>query len=377
MTKYLSCEHRGTGKTIPFNCKIGEDPDMEARSVNPILVETNLTEYLYNGGWEESKSYAESCYDSMKETGEYISTAFVVRDMVNILDALGEDGLLRYWGTSYGTQLGATFAAMFPERVERVLLVGNVNPHDYVSGTYYDTLKDADNAFLGFVTECVHAPELCAAAEFLGEKATVAEVIKQTNTKLQAFLDFPDQRGENLYESVRREIFGALYNPKKWSDLGKLMAHLFNATSVESLVEEYEEEVKKEYKGSKSEPYDEGVNSQFGIQCIDTTWRADSPEEIEEIVKQQGATSTFSDYYYPSTWKCPVWKMEAREIYKGNFTAKTKSPILYINGRWDPVTPLMSAFNSSAGFEGSIVLTHNGYGVSTFFHTTCLALHIY
>lgn len=71
--------------------------------------------------------------------------------MERIVDALGEDGLLRYWGKqfccynwlssnmgflgfSYGTALGATFSLMFPEKVDKVILDGNVNVEEYWSG---------------------------------------------------------------------------------------------------------------------------------------------------------------------------------------------------------------------------------------------------
>ena len=37
---------------------------------------------------------------------------------------------------------------------------------------------------------------------------------------------------------------------------------------------------------------------------------------------------------------------------------------MFVGGPFDPVTPLISAYNMSTGFEGSVVLQHNGYGVS-------------
>lgn len=32
------------------------------------------------------------------ETGELVGTAFTARDMISVVDALDEDGMLRYWG---------------------------------------------------------------------------------------------------------------------------------------------------------------------------------------------------------------------------------------------------------------------------------------
>lgn len=88
----------------------------------------------------------------------HVSTPAVAQDMLSIIDAWDEwrastgqidtdkasetieskeskgkpysldvKSKLVYWGFSYGTLLGATFAAMFPQRVGRVLLDGVVD----------------------------------------------------------------------------------------------------------------------------------------------------------------------------------------------------------------------------------------------------------
>ena len=44
---------------------------------------------------------------------------------------------LQYYGTSYGTYLGNTFISMFPGRVKRMILDGNVVPEDYTTGVSF------------------------------------------------------------------------------------------------------------------------------------------------------------------------------------------------------------------------------------------------
>lgn len=55
------------------------------------------------------------------------STAYHARDMLEILEQMGEQRL-KYWGFSYGTVLGGTFAALYPDKVDRMVNDGTIYP---------------------------------------------------------------------------------------------------------------------------------------------------------------------------------------------------------------------------------------------------------
>jgi pimeloyl-ACP methyl ester carboxylesterase len=58
---------------------------------------------------------------------DHDTTADWARDMNMLREAAG-DPVLNYYGASYGTLLGATYANLFPGQVGRMILDGNVNP---------------------------------------------------------------------------------------------------------------------------------------------------------------------------------------------------------------------------------------------------------
>lgn len=56
-------------------------------------------EFALGQDWSASIVLSEDCAKKQNETGSLIGTAFVARDIMQIVDALKEDGLLRFWGT--------------------------------------------------------------------------------------------------------------------------------------------------------------------------------------------------------------------------------------------------------------------------------------
>lgn len=115
----------------------------------------------------------------------HASTAHVARDMASIIDAWDEwqdtlrgrsgeahrargttnsdstRGKLVYWGFSYGTYLGATFASMFPDRIARVILDGVVDAEDYADPVWQTSLLDTDHVLEQFFEGCYVAGRKC------------------------------------------------------------------------------------------------------------------------------------------------------------------------------------------------------------------------
>jgi pimeloyl-ACP methyl ester carboxylesterase len=64
---------------------------------------------------------------------DHDSTADIARDMNLLRQAVG-DPVLNYYGASYGTLLGATYANLFPATTGRMVLDGNINPVAWSTG---------------------------------------------------------------------------------------------------------------------------------------------------------------------------------------------------------------------------------------------------
>lgn len=74
---------------------------------------------------------------------------------------------------------------------------------------------------------------------------------------------------------------------------------------------------------------------------------------------------------------CAQWPYSAKERYEGDFQVKTKNPVLILGNTGDAFTPLVSAYNLSSGFEGSVVLEIDGYGhASTSVPSSCSWKHV-
>jgi hypothetical protein len=92
--------YRATGNTLSFTCYENEAERAQAISRVPEYVGDASSTSLARP-WAHSQIIANKCYTAQSDKhGSLIGTAFVVRDMMRIVDALDEDGMLRFWGNA-------------------------------------------------------------------------------------------------------------------------------------------------------------------------------------------------------------------------------------------------------------------------------------
>jgi hypothetical protein len=104
------------------------------------------------------------------------------------------------------------------------------------------------------------------------------------------------------------------------------------------------------------------------IRCSDSAFRAANLTDVLPLAGEFFGRSEFvGDILVAAqVLPCSRWPFRAKEIYNGGFkNIATRHPIMFIGNTFDPITPLVSARNASAAFDGSKVLAQNGYGVST------------
>lgn len=329
---------------------------------------------LESKAWHDGGVLATACYETFKETGHLYGTAFVARDMLQIVDALGEDGKLRFWGPSYSSTLGQTFAAMFPDRVGRMFLDSVLLADDYYSGYWLTALRQTDASLENFFSECITAgPERCPFANFTGPDTKPQDLTAALSKVFQELIDDPiilpdsypsspwwQPGGLTLLGQLKFHIYSFVYYPSSFTTLMTIIS-----TALARNWSLYMDPPKL-----RDEPqWNLPVNAFHGIGCSDSQFRARSPEDMYSLVQTQSEQGSFADGFMPQVWPCAQWQFDAAERYEGGWRdISTSFPILLANSPYDPITPLSSAYEVSAGFENSRVVVHEGHGVSPLFN---------
>src|SRR5690606_37343884 len=105
-----------------------------------------------------AKEFAELCVSENESFYRFVGTNNSARDIDSIRQALGED-TITYFGFSYGSELGATWATLFPDTVRAAVLDGAADP---TADALQSSLQQAEGfhgSLESFLAHCDSLPE--------------------------------------------------------------------------------------------------------------------------------------------------------------------------------------------------------------------------
>ncbi|KAI0906651.1 alpha/beta-hydrolase [Ustulina deusta] len=322
-----------------------------------------------------SKNYVRACAETMKEHGKYLNTPQTAADMNSILDALGQDDMI-YWGFSYGTILGQTYAGLYPERSRRVIIDGVNNVFDWYGGLLdNEDLVDAEAVFDGFLHECIKAQKACPLARFGSSKEMLRERILSLASALQQQpLDiYVDNRLYGLLDDkalLYDAIPTALRKPATWPMLADNLAKWLDGNATEAFLAY-----------GPRRPWPSAGDAERFVMLNDGAsgaqhWPQDRQTMLDWLVPFMNrsifAPTEHGIYYAKQQWLVPK-----THDYAPSSAVETAHPLLILTTTLDPVCPLVSAQSAQKAYKGSQIVEVQGYGhCSTAVPSICLARHV-
>ncbi|MCJ1448138.1 MAG: hypothetical protein MMC23_008652 [Stictis urceolatum] len=318
-----------------------------------------LTDDFYNSFIEAGKELGALCEKTSggdKDAGPYMSTAVTARDMASIVDAFAEteDGkkaakncrLLNYYGISYGSFLGQTFASMFPDRVGNLVIDGIVSPTGYLANYANASINHLDCIFAAFFIYCHEAGEsLCP--YYTG--STPKDIFERFNHSF-AQLDARKAQAENWSNAteielalltLKVEVLGAAYRPlSTFGQLAGVLLGLETALATNDISTWIK--LTQLITGDPTPVGNENPEWTLGVICSDQDNKLynKSLKDLQPIIEGLEAQSIFGEIWIKSALGCPGWSIKAKEIFTGPFSGDTATPILFVSNSLDPVTPI-------------------------------------
>lgn len=380
--------------------------------------------------WARSAALGLACQsrgnDSAFNIREYMSTSSVARDLLEIVEQLDFTGAaakpgrprelwstpdsqthmglsqqqihsrrpkLQYWGVSYGTFLGMTFASLYPDRVGKLVLDGVVNATDYVEQGWISNLKDSEKVLDAFYSRCFSAgPSRCALYAGEGAQAireTVEDFINRCQMMPLWFLD-PESRNPAVVTAgeIRWILFRALYSAtysfqRAAQIISDLKQHKFDSLLAFRRLREHDVcDLCRSSRSSSKDAHFHGLQydgefSEVGtaILCGDGAVQSngtDLTDFVSYMTTLENLSPAIGGIWSRIRLSCMHWSPRPKWRYTGPFgwgsprPGVAFPPTLWVSNSLDPVTPIDGAREMSQNFDGSVLLEQDSVGHGSF-----------
>lgn len=307
-----------------------------------------------------AQSFVKGCASNMGEYASYINTPQTAADMNSIIDAVGQKNMY-FWGHSYGSTLGQTYATMFPERAERIVVDGITNQFEWY-GKALPSMdwEDAEQSLKGFFEECIKAGSRCPlssqakSADAL-EKKVLAWFETLRAKPISVYVD-KDKFGQlNYFDFWFSGVFASTYNSLLWPTLASNLNDAMNGNATAAWLA---------YSAvGPFVPINEAIYFvRFNDGATGGNFWPSSLSDLNSMLKQYYKISKFlfttNRFWYAKA----SWNIPKTHNYKPRKGVKTKHPLLVLSARYDPVCSLASARTARDSFVDSRLVYVDAYG---------------
>lgn len=304
----------------------------------------------------------------------HVSTADTARDLDLLRQTVGEEKIY-YYGTSYGTFLGATYLNMFPKRIKAAVLDGAVGPREW-SGNDGDGDKLSTFIRVGsdygtvdttreFMVQCGKVQASVCKFSAGSPEATLRKWDELLQRARANPLKMPD--GYLVSDrSLLAYMSGKTYTLRRipiadrfpgWYAVGEFLNAATTFPNAEpSAIPPNPPNATGP--AAKDRTYITSYGRQFSVIC------GESPNPTSEKAQVEQALVSFKRSglnVWPFAATCSGWTARASRPYLGPWNHPTP-PVLVIGNTFDPATPYSSSKRMAEELANGRLLTVEGLG---------------
>jgi pimeloyl-ACP methyl ester carboxylesterase len=353
----IGMDVRGVGQSQPsIDCKVNQETD--GIYSQPFTTPDNLD---VGALVRKDQRYISRCISLNREILPHVSTANVARDIDLLRQALGEQKIT-YFGYSYGTFLGATYASMFPHNYRAMVLDGPVDASDYINQPLDDLSAQSggfERALGHFFEACAADPTACKGFGAGDPRDSYDQLIDALDAApIPATGYTPDPRPVDGDDALIATAL-ALYNKGSWPFLAQALADATHGdgSRLRLAADAY-------YARNPDGSYDPGGDRYFTIGAVEQRY----PKGDVGLYLRAGKRS-WSEHDH--TWwnngytelNYGLWPIHDRDAFDGPFKIPSSSATpLVVATTYDPATPYRGAKSLVRDLGNARLLTMRGDG---------------
>ncbi|MEV6287082.1 alpha/beta hydrolase [Kribbella sp. NPDC051770] len=346
----VSFDPRGTGGSSQLDCGPVLRPGV------PVFPDSKRS---YDAMVAASRELGKACLAKNGDLMRHLDTRTAARDLDSVRAALGVRKL-SYFGPSYGSYLGATYAQLFPHRIDRMVLDGIVDHSQGSTGFVLSEAREMERGFDRMAAWCAATPECALHGRDVG-KVFDAVVRKADRRPLPAGSTTVNGDQIRMALPMFLPTLGGFEGP--WTAFASALAKASDAGDGSGFVG-------NSYVGFPESAY-------AAVSCMDFPGEFRGYADVRARLAVARAVAPrvgAAVEGWVMAAACSGWPIPPTNPWKPT-PIKDAPPVLILNNTHDPATPLAGAISLQRQIRGSRLLVSDTYGHTSWFNNECARNH--